>query len=80
VAHPMSEPWTIWHPIETAPKDCRIIAYGLIGYQTEPGVATVRWCDTHKQWEADPNECSEYSPEPCAVTHWMPLPEPPQSK
>lgn len=66
-----------WQPIETAPKDRRILGYGLVGFQAEAGMATVRWGDHYKEWYCDPNECSEYSPEKCALTHWQPLPEPP---
>jgi hypothetical protein len=32
-----------WRPINTAPKDCRILAYGLIGFESEPGIGTVKW-------------------------------------
>lgn len=68
-----------WQPIETAPKDgTRILGYGMVAFETKPSMATVRWADTYDEWNCDPNECSEYSPEKCELTHWMPLPEPPQ--
>lgn len=67
-----------WQPIETAPRDgTRILVYGKLGFESEPGIGTVRWDSFHKEWNCDPCEASEYEPEACAVTHWMPLPEPP---
>ena len=66
-----------WQPIDTAPKDRRILAYGLIGFESKPGISTIKWNSTYSEWNADPNEATEYSPEPCDVTHWVPLPEPP---
>jgi hypothetical protein len=65
-----------WQPIENAPKDRRILAYGKVGLEPEAGIATVKWCDTW--WVCDPNEASEYMPERCDLTHWMPLPDPPK--
>lgn len=69
----------IWQPIDTAPKDgSRILAFGLIGLESKLGIATVKWQDHYKVWNADPCEASEYSPEDCEISHWMPLPEPPK--
>jgi hypothetical protein len=67
-----------WQPIETAPTDKRILGYGIVAFEVEPGIATVRWNDYHKAFLCNPNECSEYAPEECELTHWMPLPEPPK--
>jgi len=68
---------TDWQPIETAPKDgTRILAYGLCGFLSQPGIATVTW--SGKFWVCDPNEATEYDYEECELTHWMNLPEPPK--
>lgn len=66
-----------WQPIETAPKGPRILGYGCLALEDFQSVGTVRWCQTYQEWHVDPNEASEYSPEACQLTHWMPLPEPP---
>ena len=65
-----------WQPIETAPKDgTRILAYGVLGFESQPSIGTVKW--DGRKWICDPNEASEYEPEPCALTHWMPFPPAP---
>lgn len=70
---------TEWQSIESAPKDGRrIVAYGIVAFESEPSVATVAWNSTYGVWYADPNEATEYSPEECKLTHWMPLPGPPK--
>ena len=69
---------TGWQPIETAPKDRRILGWGLCGFENEPGAATVKWCPVYQAWNVNPNESTEYSPESCALTHWQELPEPPK--
>lgn len=67
----------IWLPIATAPKDgTRILAYGLLGFESVPGVGTVRW--DGDRWVLDPNEPTEYLPVSCDITHWMRLPPPPK--
>ncbi len=63
---------------ETAPKNMRILAYGKLGFESEPGIGTVLWDADLNQWLCDPNEATEYSPEPCEITHWQFLPEPPK--
>lgn len=68
-----------WRPIETAPKTGeRILAFGKLGLEPDNGIGTVNWCRVYSYWQCDPCEASEYSPERCELTHWMPLPEPPQ--
>jgi hypothetical protein len=68
----------MWRPIATAPKDgTRILAFGTLGLDSKVGIGTVKW-DWPGEWHVDPTEASEYSPERCALTHWMPLPEPPE--
>jgi hypothetical protein len=47
---------------------------------TLAGVGCVQWNATYSRWECSPNEASEYDPEACEVSHWMPLPEPPRTK
>ena len=65
------------NPIETAPKDRRILGYGKIGFESLPGWGTVIWDDHYKEWNADPCEATEYSPEACELTHWAELPDVP---
>lgn len=66
-----------WQPIETAPKDgTRFLGYGTIGFETEPLIGTVQWDGS--DFVGSPNEATEYSQEKCNLTHWMPLPPPPQ--
>jgi hypothetical protein len=70
-----------WRPIETAPKDgTRILAYGVLGFDSTPSIGTVEYNAFYGRWECRPNEASEYDPEACTVTHWLPLPEPPKEK
>jgi hypothetical protein len=68
-----------WQPIETAPKDRKILACWhvpatkLEGHYDEPArwdYATVEWWDSRGSWQ----DGSDFPPDP---THWMPLPEPP---
>ena len=67
-----------WRPVSSAPKDgTRILGFGMLAWETAVGAATVRWDTFNHHWICDPNEASEYSPEECSLTHWMPLPEPP---
>jgi hypothetical protein len=78
-----AEDWPgAWQPIETAPKDgTRILAYGVLGLETGPSVGCVqwskKWSGSESHWVVSPNEASEYYPESCELTHWMPLPAPP---
>jgi len=67
-----------WRPIESAPKDgTRILGYGVIGLESGNGIGTVKWESWASNWVCDPNEASEYGPERCVLTHWMPLPDAP---
>lgn len=70
-----------WQPIETAPKDgTPILAVGK-GY---PEISIVAWhrgkwvgmCDGQRSIESQGDTWTEYH-EPY-VTHWMPLPPPPE--
>jgi hypothetical protein len=70
-----------WQPIETAPtgKGVRILGFGTdMGFNDEPAIGVVEWNHFRGHWVLAGSEATEYSPEPCVVTHWMPLPEPPQ--
>lgn len=63
-----------WHPIETAPKDCRVLTYGPLrdgsGFYYE--VQQYR-NGRHARWPI------EWMDNSLAPTHWMPLPKAPQS-
>jgi hypothetical protein len=58
----------VWQPIETAPKDGRVI---LAPVDFQPFVALLSWCDDDTDWIDDFGMV--FHP-----THWMPLPSPPQ--
>lgn len=64
-------------PISTAPKRKRILAWGRHGGCNPPMWATVKWCSTYGEWWSDPTDATE--DDPCAwdLTHWLPLPLPP---
>jgi hypothetical protein len=77
----MSEPVTVihdlpppelggWQPIESAPKDCRILflAYGDTVFAGE-------WNEFRNSFEPDYWEGPSF--DAGDITHWMPLPEPP---
>jgi len=67
-----------WRGIETAPKDgTRILGYGVLALESENGIGTVKWESWYHNWVCDPNEATETGPESCVLTHWQPLPEPP---
>jgi hypothetical protein len=65
--------------IESAPKDRRILAYGVLGLESEPGWGTVKWCSTYDAWYLDPTEATEYDPEKCNIWHWQDLPALPEN-
>jgi hypothetical protein len=60
-----------WQPIETAPKDCNEILVASC-----EGVQVSWWCHFGLGYWANPINGSEVHGE---VTHWMPLPPPPQA-
>jgi hypothetical protein len=66
--------------IETAPKDRRILAFGRCAGEDEKGWATVKWCGVYSEWWVDPTDATEFEPQPCRLTHWMPLPEDPMKE
>ena len=71
---------TIWLDIETAPKDgTRILCFG-VGPCVNSEIYTGCFNTLYETWEASPNESSEYDPETCKPTHWMPLPNAPASR
>lgn len=67
-----------WQPIETAPKDGTHImvwdASFTDDFGSEPQNVVVCWCKD--RWEL--SHYDAFSCSPANVTHWMPLPEPPQ--
>lgn len=64
---------TSWQPIETAPKDGTEILLFVDAYVTgdTPQQVVGRWF--RSGWQE--SYADEYAV--CEVTHWMPLPEPP---
>lgn len=64
--------------ISTAPKDRRILAYGIVSPESAPGWGTVKWNATYRVWNLDPTEASEYDPESCDIWHWQDLPDTPE--
>lgn len=68
MAHPMSEPWSIWHPIDTAPKDGRRFLFSN-GRMVGVGQYINGRAFAADSWQG------ENLTEP---THWMPLPDLPR--
>ena len=74
----------IWKPIETAPKDGRYVllfcpeafrtGYDRTVPEREWGMIVGMWDDDADAWESI-DDC--YYPE--GVSHWMPLPSPPNA-
>jgi len=58
-----------WKPIETAPKNCRILI-GRVGHQW---AVSAKWNERKEYWSTGQTPMDFFS-EP---THWMPLPPPP---
>lgn len=75
-----------WQPIETAPKDgTTFLAYDTPEGGLSMGVVLCKWDSEegydHTEWPPhwvamDPANGDDL--ECCNLTHWMPLPEPPQ--
>lgn len=64
---------TSWQPIETAPKDGTEVLLFVKEYVTgDSQQQVVGWWRTHGWVESYADEYGV-----CEVTHWMPLPEPP---
>jgi hypothetical protein len=61
--------------MENAPKDRRIVAYGRHANESGLSWATVAWNAHYKYWQCDPNEASEYDPEPSQCSLWFDLPQ-----
>jgi len=70
-----------WQPIETAPRDGTSILVIQAG-EFKPGVpyesTVVAWSsvDDFEGWLSC-EDCGPVNPRDWALTHWMPLPEPP---
>ena len=77
-----------WQPIETAPKDGRWILLYANNRQFEKyrcSIAVAKWHTWNGYgadeigWYVSDENCHEFTREVHDPTHWMPLPEPPQS-
>jgi len=70
-----------WMPIETAPKDgTEFLAYDSVAKKCDVAV----WGEIWQDFDAVQSD-GEYSPaedefQGERITHWMPLPEPPEAK
>lgn len=69
---------SVWRPIESAPRDRTILVWN-------GDVCVAAWCDCGKVWMATVEGLPAHGPvsydDPIhldGVTHWMPLPEPPE--
>ena len=62
-----------WKPIETAPKDEAILTFDRYC-----GVMMVRWDRQHKDWRVLDPYLARLAGDEFNMTHWMPLPEPPE--
>lgn len=70
-----------WRPIEEAPKDVVVLAYGTIrgdyGYTPDRKDMVKAQKDSSGKWRfAQP--MGRHDPSWWEPTHWMPLPEPPK--
>lgn len=65
----------MWQPIETAPKD----KYVLLFCWEDKSIWLGKWQGRHDnaEWYGVDDEGLTRSSSHYAVTHWMPLPEPP---
>lgn len=70
-----------WRPIETAPKDGTRIWCWFHYDDEDSGAYAVRWdrneYEESKNWTLDDGESATLSYDP--PTHWMPLPQPPNT-
>ena len=65
-----------WQPIESAPKDgAYILAYWHNEFGKWYGVLV--WSPDYEGWAVEPH--FEPISEENTITHWMPLPEPPEA-
>jgi hypothetical protein len=64
-----------WQPIETAPKDGTYFL-GFDKFKTIGVFHYIEWCiEGKKYWNYEDREEWSY-----ILTHWMPLPEPPEDQ
>jgi hypothetical protein len=81
VAHPMSEPWVNWQPIDTGPKEGEHVLLAVTG-DDPPGYGYVcegyyesdrdAWYQSNTHW-TDTFDGQVYP------SHWAPLPAPPRT-
>lgn len=77
----MPDPWPAWRPIETAPRDgTEILLYEggddprcVVGYWDAD---TFNGDDARPTWRTNDGEILDFLHEP--ITHWLPLPPPPE--
>jgi len=66
----MPDPWPAWRPIESAPRDkTPILVWDRIAGVLTAWWDGVEWCHL---WDSEP------IPMPECITHWLPLPPPPE--
>jgi hypothetical protein len=67
-----------WQPIDTAPKDRVVLLYvpDMGNWPDDPAIVTAIWGDGQGWVDNGMAHCATYG----HPTHWMPLPEPPQSE
>lgn len=64
-----------WQPVESAPKDGTLIL-AFLPESALMKIVFARWDDEFACWYDDKGESA--FPIDVEVTHWMPLPEPPE--
>jgi hypothetical protein len=75
----MSDGFTFWQPIETAPKETSIL---IARFSTEPACYRVAYYDDAANpypWHVE-DAAQGFNHHWQWPTHWMPLPSPPESK
>ena len=66
-----------WKPIETAPKDGRLV----LVFNNDGNVYQAAWSTVLEKWifaSADQHGCGCCAGDGDSPTHWMPLPAPPE--
>lgn len=66
------------HTAVAIPRDRPILAYGVLGLESNPCWGVVKWDEQRKIFVLTPSEASEYSPEECVLQFWCELPELPK--
>lgn len=66
-----------WQPIETAPNER---GAKILGWCVFPAGAEVRFCENRRPFVGSKEAVWEAYGLPQKVTHWMPLPPPPEQE